>query len=129
MAAVSITACALPLRALEAVRKAVGDDFPILGKMGLTDAVRGGLSRDEAIEVAAHLDKGGIDALITSGGTSSYNVMHMFRGDSIAEGMAGVTEQPNHESGFPLYGAQRCSRNTHTRSSIFWKVASGFVTG
>ncbi|NIB42919.1 NADH:flavin oxidoreductase [Pseudomaricurvus alkylphenolicus] len=83
----------LPLRVLEAVRKAVGDDFPILGKMGLTDAVKGGLSEDEAVGVAKMLDAGGIDALITSGGTSSYNVMHMFRGDSIAEGIADM--QPN----------------------------------
>lgn len=83
----------LPLRVLEAVRKAVGDDFPILGKIGLTDAVKGGLNEEEAIEVASLLDHAGIDALITSGGTSSYNVMHMFRGDSIAAGMAEI--QPN----------------------------------
>lgn len=77
----------LPLRALEAVRKAVGDDFPILGKMGLTDGVKGGLQIDEAIEVAAMLDEGGIDVLIPSGGTSSMNPMLLFRGDSILPGM------------------------------------------
>ena len=47
----------LPLRVLEAVRKAVGDDFPILGKMGMTDGVKDGLQIDEAIEVAAMLDR------------------------------------------------------------------------
>ncbi len=78
----------LPLRVLDAVRKAVGDDFPVLGKIGLTDAVKGGLEEDEAVRVAQLLDAGGIDALITSGGTSSYNVMHMFRGESIADGIA-----------------------------------------
>jgi 2,4-dienoyl-CoA reductase-like NADH-dependent reductase (Old Yellow Enzyme family) len=77
----------LPLRALEAVRRAVGDDFPILGKMGLTDGVKGGLQIDEAIEVAAMLDEGGIDVLIPSGGTSSMNPMLLFRGDSILPGM------------------------------------------
>ena len=46
----------LPLRVLEAVREAVGDGFPILGKMGLTDGVKGGLKEDDAIEVAALLD-------------------------------------------------------------------------
>ncbi len=76
-----------PLRALEAVRRAVGDDFPILGKMGLTDGVRGGLNTDEAVEVAALLDEGGIDVLIPSGGTSSMNPMLLFRGDSILPGM------------------------------------------
>ena len=73
----------LPLRVLDAVREAVGDDFPILGKMGLTDGVKGGLQEDEAIEVAALLDQGGIDALIPSGGTSSMNPMLLFRGDSL----------------------------------------------
>jgi len=77
----------LPLRVLEAVRKAVGDDFAILGKMGLTDGVKGGLQIDEAVEVAAMLDQGGIDALIPSGGTSSMNPMLLFRGDSLAKGM------------------------------------------
>ena len=77
----------LPLRALAAVREAVGEDFPILGKMGLTDGVRGGLHEDEAVEVAVALDQGGIDALITSGGTSSFNVMKMFRGPSIHHGL------------------------------------------
>ncbi len=76
-----------PLRALEAVRKAVGDDFPILGKMGLTDGVKGGLTTDEAVEVAGFLDEGGVDALITSGGTSSMNPMLLFRGDSLLPGM------------------------------------------
>jgi 2,4-dienoyl-CoA reductase-like NADH-dependent reductase (Old Yellow Enzyme family) len=59
----------VPLRALDAVRRAVGDDFPILGKIGLTDGVKGGLQLDEAIEVAAMLDEAGINALICSGGT------------------------------------------------------------
>ena len=77
----------LPLRALEAVRKAVGDHFPILGKMGLTDGVPGGLTEDDAVEVAAMLDQGGIDALIPSGGTSSMNPMLLFRGESLAEGL------------------------------------------
>ncbi len=76
-----------PLRALAAVRKAVGDDFPILGKIGLTDGVKGGLTIDDAIEVAALLDQGGIDAIIPSGGTSSMNPMLLFRGDSLLKGM------------------------------------------
>jgi 2,4-dienoyl-CoA reductase-like NADH-dependent reductase (Old Yellow Enzyme family) len=77
----------LPLRVLAAVRKAVGDDFPILGKMGLTDGVKGGLKIDEALQVAELLDKGGIDCLIPSGGTSSMNPMLLFRGDSLMDGM------------------------------------------
>jgi len=84
----------LPLRVLEAVREAVGDEFPLLGKMGLTDGVKGGLLEDEAIEVAALLDQGGIDALIPSGGTSSMNPMWLFRGDSILPGLLEVERNP-----------------------------------
>lgn len=83
-----------PLKVLEAVRKAVGDDFPILGKMGLTDGVKGGLKIDEAVEVAAMLDKGGVDALIPSGGTSSMNPMLLFHGDSIVNGMIATETNP-----------------------------------
>lgn len=72
-----------PLRVLAAVRDAVGDDYPLLGKMGLTDGVRGGLEIDDAIRVAQMLDDGGIDCLIPSGGTSSMNPMLLFRGDNI----------------------------------------------
>ena len=84
----------LPLRVLEAVREAVGDDFPILGKMGLTDGVKGGLQIDEAIEVAGLLDEGGIDALIPSGGTSSMNPMLLFRGDSLMDGLLEQEKNP-----------------------------------
>lgn len=79
-----------PIRALEAVRKAVGDDYPILGKISLMDGARGGQEVEDAIEVAALLDEAGIDAVITSGGTSSMNPMLVFRGDSILPGMLKV---------------------------------------
>lgn len=93
-----------PLLVLEAVRKAVGDDFPLLGKMGLTDGVKGGLDIDEAVEVAAMLDKGGIDALIPSGGTSSMNPMLLFRGDSIVHGMIATETNPLMKLGLRLMG-------------------------
>ena len=94
----------LPLRVLEAVRNAVGDDFPILGKMGLTDGVKNGLHIDEAIEVAAMLDAGGIDALICSGGTSSFNPMVYFRGDTLEKGLIEVEKNPIMKLGLKLIG-------------------------
>jgi 2,4-dienoyl-CoA reductase-like NADH-dependent reductase (Old Yellow Enzyme family) len=93
-----------PLRALEAVRRAVGDDFPILGKMGLTDGVKGGLTTDEAVEVAAFLDEGGVDALIPSGGTSSMNPMLLFRGDSLLPGMLELEKSAFVRLGMRLVG-------------------------
>ena len=94
----------LPLRVLEAVRKAVGDDFPILGKMGMTDGIKGGLEFNEAIEVAAMLDKGGIDALICSGGTSSFNPMVYFRGDTLDKGLIEVEKNPIMKLGLKILG-------------------------
>ncbi|AMO69797.1 NADH:flavin oxidoreductase [Zhongshania aliphaticivorans] len=77
----------LPLRVLAAVREAVGDDFPLLGKISMTEGVRGGLHYDDAVEISKLLDKAGIDGIITSGGTSSMNPMIMFRGGNILPAM------------------------------------------
>ena len=96
----------LPLRALEAVRKAVGGDFPILGKIGLTDGIKDGLHIDEAIEVAAMLDTAGIDALICSGGTSSFNPMLYFRGDTLEKGLIEVEKNPIMKLGLKLIGSR-----------------------
>lgn len=77
----------LPLEVLAAVRNAVGDDFPIIGKISLTEGVRNGLSYDDAVEISMLLDKGGIDGIVTSGGTSTMNPMIMFRGKSFLKPM------------------------------------------
>ncbi len=96
----------LPLRVLEAVKKAVGDDFPIMGKMNMTDGVRDGIHLPEAIEIAALLDRGGIDALICSGGTSPFNPMVYFRGESLAPGMIEQQTNPIAKWGLKLIGSR-----------------------
>ena len=96
----------LPLRVLEAVRKAVGDDFPILGKIGMTDGIKGGLQFDEALEVAAMFDQAGIDALICSGGTSSFNPMVYFRGDTLDKGLIEMEKNPITKLGLRLIGSK-----------------------
>ncbi len=75
------------LEVLAAVRTAVGDDFPLLGKISMSDGVRGGITYDDAPEIAALLEAGGIDAIICSGGTSSMNPMLLFRGASLLQGL------------------------------------------
>ena len=77
----------LPLEVLAAVRDAVGDSFPLLGKISLTEGARGGLDYDDAIAIARALDQGGLDGIITSGGSSTMNPMIMFRGDSFLKPM------------------------------------------
>ncbi len=94
----------LPLRALDAVRSAVGDDFPILGKMSMSDGVKGGVTWDEGVRVAEILDRAGVDALVTSAGTSSFNPMLMFHGPSIVHGMIEVEKNPIAKLGLKLVG-------------------------
>lgn len=55
----------------QAVRRAVGDDFPVLIKLNGADFVEGGLRIEDAVHAATLLDKAGIDAIEVSGGTSA----------------------------------------------------------
>lgn len=80
----------LPLRLVDAVRRAVGEEIPILVKMNLADGPRDGLQEDEAVEVARLFSEGGVDALILTGGSSHHDAMRIFRGPSMA---AGLVEQ------------------------------------
>jgi 2,4-dienoyl-CoA reductase-like NADH-dependent reductase (Old Yellow Enzyme family) len=96
----------LPLRVLEAVRRAVGDDFPILGKIGMTDGIKDGLKFDDALEAAVMLNQAGIDALICSGGTSSFNPMVYFRGDTLDKGLIEVEKNPITRLGLRLIGSK-----------------------
>lgn len=53
---------------LKAVRKQVGDDFPVLVKLNCGDFMDKGLTTPEAVTVAGMLVRGGIDAIEVSGG-------------------------------------------------------------
>jgi 2,4-dienoyl-CoA reductase-like NADH-dependent reductase (Old Yellow Enzyme family) len=93
-----------PLEVLAAVRKAVGDDFPLLGKISMSDGVRGGVSYEDSLEVASLLDQGGLDCLIPSDGTSSMNPMLLFHGDSIQEGLVEHEKNPIMKFGLKMIG-------------------------
>jgi 2,4-dienoyl-CoA reductase-like NADH-dependent reductase (Old Yellow Enzyme family) len=75
------------LEVLAEVRKSVGDDYPLLGKISMTDGVPGGVTYEDSVEIAAMLEAGGLDVIICSGGTSSMNPMLLFRGESMAPGL------------------------------------------
>ncbi len=92
------------LEVLEEVRKQVGDTFPLLGKISMTDGVKGGISWDDSIEIASLLDKGGLDCVICSAGTSSMNPMIMFRGDSMLEGLIANEKKPIMKLGMRMIG-------------------------
>lgn len=91
-----------PLEVLASVRAAVGQRFPLLGKISMTDGVRGGVSYDDSIEIAALLEAGGIDAIICSAGTSSMNPMLLFHGASIGRDMIRNEKNPLMKLGMKL---------------------------
>jgi len=61
--------CRFLLEAYNAVRSAVGPDFPVMVKLNGSDNLAGGLSTEDAIFAAKALDKAGIDCIEVSGGT------------------------------------------------------------
>jgi 2,4-dienoyl-CoA reductase-like NADH-dependent reductase (Old Yellow Enzyme family) len=75
------------LEVLAEVRRVVGQDYPLLGKISMTDGVPGGVTYEDSVRIAAMLEAGGIDVIVCSGGTSSMNPMLLFRGDSLAPGL------------------------------------------
>ncbi|MFO7952776.1 MAG: NADH:flavin oxidoreductase [Bacillota bacterium] len=61
-------------RVIEAVRKAVDEDFPILLRLGASDYMEGGTTIEESKIAAEELAKLGIEILDISGGHSGYTV-------------------------------------------------------
>ena len=72
----------LPLRVLEAVRAAVGDDMPLIAKLNLDDGLPGGVHVNNSIEACNMLGAGVINAVELSGGFVSRSPMYLFRGES-----------------------------------------------
>ncbi len=61
------------IAAYRAVREAVGPDFPVTARLGLADAMTGGLSVDEGLNIAKRLEDAGLDAIeVTYGVMTSY---------------------------------------------------------
>ncbi len=59
----------LLLEVVKGIRQAVGSSYPILVKLNSEDFLDDGLTRAEAIQVAAMLEKASVDAIEFSGGT------------------------------------------------------------
>ncbi|WP_428926464.1 oxidoreductase [Marinibacterium sp. SX1] len=57
------------MESIDAVRRAVGPQFPVGIKINTTDQLDGGLAEDEALEVIAALDERAVDLVDLSGGT------------------------------------------------------------
>lgn len=57
------------LEAVQSIRKATGPGYPLLIKLNSEDFLESGLTRDEAVQVAAMLEAASVDAIEFSGGT------------------------------------------------------------
>jgi 2,4-dienoyl-CoA reductase-like NADH-dependent reductase (Old Yellow Enzyme family) len=57
------------LEVVQGIRKATGPGYPLLIKLNSEDFLEGGLTRDEAVQVAAMLEVASVDAIEYSGGT------------------------------------------------------------
>jgi len=57
------------LEVLQAVRAAVGNNFPVLVKMNAADFLPGGLTAEDMVTTALLLEKASVDAIELSGGT------------------------------------------------------------
>jgi 2,4-dienoyl-CoA reductase-like NADH-dependent reductase (Old Yellow Enzyme family) len=57
------------LEVVQAIRKRVGRDYPLLIKMNCRDFLDRGLELEDALQAGAMLEKAGIDAIEVSGGT------------------------------------------------------------
>lgn len=57
------------LEVVRSIRQAVGREYPVLVKLNSEDFLEGGMTREEAVQVAAILQEASIDAIEYSGGT------------------------------------------------------------
>jgi 2,4-dienoyl-CoA reductase-like NADH-dependent reductase (Old Yellow Enzyme family) len=93
-----------PLAVIQAVRGAVGPEFPLLVKMNQEDGFAGGLTLDEAVQVAQAYEHAGVEALVPSCGFTARTPLYMMRGDVPTHEMAQNQEQFLLRMGMTLFG-------------------------
>lgn len=80
--------CRLPAAVVQAVRARVGEGFPILVKMNVSDGIKGGQEIEGAILTASAFENAGATALIPSCGFTSKTPFMMLRGNVPVKEMA-----------------------------------------
>lgn len=93
-----------PVAVIEAVRKEVGKDFPILVKMNQRDGMPGGIEIEDAVEVAKAFEKAGASALIPSAGFTSKVPFLMLRGNLPVKEMSNNRSSMLERIGLKLFG-------------------------
>ena len=62
------------LEVIKAVRDAVGDDFPILLRLGASDYLEGGVTLEDSVVAAREFEKAGVSILDISGGFCGFTI-------------------------------------------------------
>lgn len=93
-----------PVQVIEAVRKVVGPDFPILVKMNQTDGMPTGIHLEDATIIAKAFEKAGASALIPSAGFTSKVPFLMLRGNLPVKEMVRNQKQWVNKIGLRLFG-------------------------
>ncbi len=62
------------LAVIEAIRETVGEDYPLLLRLGASDYMEGGVTIEDSIFAAHEFEKAGVDILDISGGLSGYSI-------------------------------------------------------
>ncbi|MCA9774399.1 MAG: NADH:flavin oxidoreductase [Myxococcales bacterium] len=86
------------------VKDAVGGRVAVLAKLNVSDGFRGGLTLEDAVEVARLLEAAGVDGLVMSGGFVAKTPLYMLRGDVPLREMIAVQESPIRKMGLYLFG-------------------------
>ncbi len=81
-----------PLRIIEKIQRALGEDFPILFRLSADEFVKGGLTLEESKRIAIRLEEAGIDALDVSAG--------------IYESLVTILEPMSYKEGWRVYLAR-----------------------
>lgn len=89
---------------LVAVKERIKDRVAIIVKISMDDGIKGSIWLDESTETVKILDETGIvDAFELTMGSSVYNQMYLFRGDTDIDGMA-ATQKGIFKLGVKLFG-------------------------
>ena len=76
-----------PLKVLKRVIDSVGDNFPVLVKLNLSDGLKKGFSGEDCLYVAGEIEKTSCAAIVLSGGFTSKTPFYLMRGDVPLRGM------------------------------------------
>jgi len=78
------------LEIIRSIRIALGEGFPILVKLNLSDGFKGGFSIEDCIDTVKVLELEAVDAVVLSGGYTSKTPFYLMRGDIPKKGMIEV---------------------------------------